>query len=51
MTKTNDANIEAPQVCCMMGSGNAASRFHRVRGAQYKKRPVQTHLRPHEAVA
>jgi hypothetical protein len=51
MTKMNDANIEAPQICCMMGSGNVLSRFHRVRRAQYKKRPVQTHLRPREAVA
>jgi len=45
------AGIEAPQICCMMGSGNAVSCFHRARDAQYKETPVQTHLRPREAVA
>ena len=51
MTKMNDANIEAPQICCMMDSGHALFRFHRAQAAQYKERPVQTHLRPREAVA
>ena len=53
-----DANINAPEIWCMINPANAASKkiadifgFHRASDAQYKGKPVETYLRPRGMIA